>query len=56
MPRRREPDEEDLMARCPRCQGTGRVYDLAAEEDTDCPVCDGTGRVTRVVYDTYLRP
>jgi diadenosine tetraphosphatase ApaH/serine/threonine PP2A family protein phosphatase len=35
----REP-RFDLLARCSRCQGSGRARGL------DCPVCGGTGRLT----------
>lgn len=54
MPRLREADAEDMLARCPRCKGNGQVYDLNAEAEVDCPVCDGTGRVTQVEHRRYL--
>jgi DnaJ-class molecular chaperone len=55
MPRQREPDAEDMMATCPRCKGSERVYSIEAEAEVDCPLCDGTGRVTRIVYERYVR-
>lgn len=54
MPRRREPDAEDMMVRCPRCKGNTVVYDLTAETEVACPVCAGVGRVTPLVYQAYI--
>lgn len=56
MPRQREPDAEDRMARCPKCQGTGRLYRFDLETETDCDLCLGAGRVTAQAHQTYQRP
>ncbi len=53
MPRVPEPEEEDMLATCPRCRGEGRIYRLDLDATAPCPVCDAAGRVTQAVYERY---
>lgn len=53
MPRRREADAEDMLARCPHCRGATVIPD-ATRNKVPCPVCTGTGRVNQQVYLAYL--
>lgn len=54
MPRRNEPDEEDMMLRCPRCSGTGTVYQIDLDAEAECPLCEGSGRVSQYVHHRYV--
>jgi DnaJ-class molecular chaperone len=53
MPRRREADAEDMLARCPHCRGATAVADLASGTKVTCPVCAGVGRVNQRVFLAY---
>lgn len=53
MPRIRDPEEEDMMATCPRCKGATTVYRMDLEATGECPLCEGEGRVTRATYERY---
>lgn len=55
MPRVNEPEEEDMLATCPRCKGEGRVYRLDLEATGPCPLCDQSGRVSRETHQRYTR-
>lgn len=55
MPRVNEPEEEDMMAVCPRCKGEGRIYRLDLEAVGPCPLCDEAGRVTPETHQRYTR-
>lgn len=52
MPRRREADAEDMLARCPHCRGANVVLDAARNKVT-CPVCAGAGRVNQRIFLAY---
>lgn len=54
MPRQRDPDDEDMMAQCPRCKGAGTVYRIDLDAEAECPLCSGTGRVTQYQYERYM--
>lgn len=54
MPRRREADTEDMLARCPHCRGAGAVADTTTGAKVACPVCAGAGRVHQRIYLAYL--
>jgi DnaJ-class molecular chaperone len=48
MPRRSETSEEDVLAQCPQCRGTGMIADLLKPEQMNmCSRCQGSGRVAR---------
>ena len=53
MPRRREADAEDMLARCPHCRGATVVADATTGTMVTCPVCAGSGRVNQRVYLAY---
>lgn len=53
MPRRREPDAEDMLARCPHCRGVTVVVDTTTSTKVPCPVCAGAGRVNQRIYLAY---
>jgi len=44
------PDDMPDVTNCPRCEGTGRIYD---EEDCECacPVCLGSGKKCAWIVD-----
>lgn len=56
MPRRRDPEQEDLLVQCPRCDGVGTVLRIDLEEDAAvCDLCGGATRVTPAVRDRFRR-